>query len=47
MKSSVTQIQNSVENHSNRLNQVEDKILRLEDKIDVLINSDEDNEKDK
>jgi hypothetical protein len=35
IKSSLNQTKNTVEGHSSRLEQVEDRLLRFEDKIDI------------
>jgi prefoldin subunit 5 len=42
MKSSVSQIKNSAERLSSRLEQIEDRTSGYEDKIDVLEHEDED-----
>jgi hypothetical protein len=36
IKSSLRQTKNTVTSHSNKLEQVEDRILGLEDKIDIM-----------
>jgi Mg2+ and Co2+ transporter CorA len=45
MKSSITQIKNSGGSFANRIDQVENKVRGIEDKIEELDQSDKDKEK--